>query len=254
MSTVRVAAIFPAAGQGIRMGSSKKQFLKLDGQPILIHTLRKFAACPQITDIFVATPKEDLAETRDLIASENLGRSVTVVEGGSRRQDSVENCLREVSPGTDLVAVHDAVRPFVSPALISAVIEEASRTGASILGVLTVDTVKQVERNRILSTIPRDRIVLAQTPQVFRYTILMQAFEKAREDGYLGTDEASLVEHLGVEITVVQGSDRNIKITSPSDLDLARFYLDQERHSLTEPNLRRDDAAPGGKDRPQPHP
>ena len=236
------------------MGSSKKQFLKLDGQPILIHTLRKFAACPEVTDLFVATPKEDLAETRDLIASENLGRNVTVVEGGSRRQDSVENCLREVSSGTDLVAVHDAVRPFVSPALISAVIEEASRTGASILGVLTVDTVKQVERNRILSTIPRDRIVLAQTPQVFRYTILKQAFEKAREDGYLGTDEASLVEHLGIEITVVQGSDRNIKITQPSDLDWARFYLDQERHSLTEPNLRRDDAAPGGKDRPQSHP
>ena len=236
------------------MGSSKKQFLKLDGKPILIHTLRKFAACPEVTDLFVATPKEDLAETRDLIASENLGRSVTVVEGGSRRQDSVENCLREVSPGTDLVAVHDAVRPFVSPALISAVIAEASRTGASILGVLTVDTVKQVERNRILSTIPRDRIVLAQTPQVFRYAILKEAFEKAREDGYLGTDEASLVEHLGIEITVVQGSDRNIKITQPSDLDLARFYLDQERHSLTEPLSRHDDAAPGGKDRPHPHP
>jgi 2-C-methyl-D-erythritol 4-phosphate cytidylyltransferase len=254
LSTARVAAIFPAAGQGIRMGSSKKQFLKLDGKPILIHTLRKFAACPEVTDLFVATPKEDLAETRELIAAENLGRSVTVVEGGSRRQDSVENCLRVVSPGTDLVAVHDAVRPFVSPALISAVIEEASRTGASILGVLTVDTVKQVERNRILSTIPRDRIVLAQTPQVFRYAILKEAFEKAREDGYLGTDEASLVEHLGIEITVVQGSDRNIKITQPSDLDLARFYLDQERHSLTEPLSRRDDAAPGGKDRPRPAP
>jgi 2-C-methyl-D-erythritol 4-phosphate cytidylyltransferase len=236
------------------MGSSKKQFLKLDGLPILIHTLRKFTACPEVTDLFVATPKEDLAETRDLIAGENLGRSVTVVEGGSRRQDSVENCLREVSPGTELVAVHDAVRPFVSPALISAVIEEASRTGASILGVLTVDTVKQVERNRILSTIPRDRIVLAQTPQVFRYSILKQAFEKAREDGFLGTDEASLVEHLGFDITVVQGSERNIKITQPSDLDLARFYLEQERYSLAEPVPRRSDVVPGGKDRPHPHP
>jgi 2-C-methyl-D-erythritol 4-phosphate cytidylyltransferase len=129
--------------------------------------------------------------------------------------------------------VHDAVRPFVTPVLISSVIQEAFRSGASILGILTVDTVKQVERNRILGTIPRERIILAQTPQVFRYGTLMQAFEKAREDGFQGTDEASLVEHLGVEVTVVTGSDRNIKITKPADLDLARFLLQQERNSAT---------------------
>lgn len=231
MSNAKVAAIIPAAGQGIRMGSHKKQFLKLEGTPIFIHTLRKFIACPEITGIFIATPRVDLAEMRKLIAAENLGKNVSVVEGGNRRQDSVENCLHLVEPDTELVAVHDAVRPFVTPELISAVIKEASQTGASILGILTVDTVKQVERNRVLGTIPRERIILAQTPQVFRYGILKRAFEKAREDDFHGTDEASLVEHLGVEITVVKGSERNIKITSPADMDLARYFLQLERQS-----------------------
>ena len=231
----KVVAIIPAAGQGVRMGSYKKQFLKLDGVPILIHTLRKFVACPEVTEIFLATPKGDIGEIRKM--GEDLGKRVTVVEGGNRRQDSVENCLHAVPSDTDLVAVHDAVRPFISPALISAVIGEATQTGAAILGILTVDTVKQVDRKRILGTIPRERIILAQTPQVFRYEILKRAFDKAHEDGFQGTDEASLVEHLGLEITVVRGSDRNIKITNPADLELARFFLEEERHSLGEPTL-----------------
>lgn len=232
---MKVAAIIPAAGQGVRMGFYKKQFLKLDDTPVLVHTLRKFAACPEISSIFVATPPEDVAEVQRLMDHEHVSKQVTVIAGGNRRQDSVENCLRAVSPDTDLIAVHDAVRPFVSAELISAVIHDASRTGAAILGVLTVDTVKQVERNRILGTIPRERIVLAQTPQVFRHDLLKQAFDKARQDEFHGTDEASLVEHLGLEVTVVRGSERNIKITNPADLDIARFLLEQERHSLTAP-------------------
>ena len=215
---------------GVRMGSSKKQFLKLDGVPILIHTLRKFAACPEVTEIFIAAPPGDITQMQKMLASENLGKKITVVEGGARRQDSVENCLRLVPPDTDLVAVHDAVRPFVSPQLISAVIQEAAQSGSSILGILTVDTVKQVARNRIQGTIPRERIILAQTPQVFRYEILKRAFEKAREDEFQGTDESSLVEHLGLDVTVVRGSDSNIKITKPADLELAGFFLEQERH------------------------
>lgn len=237
MSKKRVAAIIPAAGQGVRMGFHKKQLLRLDGVPILVHTLRKFTACPEITEIWIAAPPEDLAAIREIVSRENLGRNVHVVAGGARRQDSVENCLRALSPATDLVAVHDAVRPFVSPEQIAAVIAEASSSGAAILGILSVDTVKQVARTRILGTIPRERIVLAQTPQVFRFDILLRAFDKAREEGFLATDESSLVEHLGAEVTVVPGSDRNIKITKPADLELARFYLEQERHALAEPTL-----------------
>lgn len=237
MSKKKVAAIIPAAGQGVRMGFHKKQLLRLEGIPILIHTLRKFAACPEITELWIAAPQENLAEIQEIVSKENLGKSVHVVAGGARRQDSVENCLRALLPDTDLVAVHDAVRPFVSPELISSVVEEAAKTGAAILGILSVDTVKQVQRNRIRATLPRERIVLAQTPQVFRYEIITRAFDKAREEGFHGTDESSLVEHLGIEVTVVPGSDRNIKITKPSDLDLARFYLEQERHTHVEAAL-----------------
>ena len=132
----------------------------------------------------------------------------------------------------------------------SAVIQEAFQAGASILGVLSVDTVKQVERTRIVSTIPRERIVLAQTPQVFRYEVLKRAFEKAREDGFQATDEAGLVEHLGMEVTVVKGSDRNIKITQPADLELARFFLEEERHSLGAPPLRPNEPAGQLQDSP----
>ena len=250
MKRRKVAAILPAAGLGVRMGLSKKPLLKLDDTPILVHTLRKFAACQDITEIFIAAPPEDMAELQTILKREDLGKSVTVVPGGSHRQESVENCLRVVPPDTDLVAVHDAVRPFVSPAMISAVIEEAAKTGAAILGVLSVDTVKQVERTRILGTLPRERIVLAQTPQVFRYDILKQAFDKAHEEGFYGTDEASLVEHLGLEVTVVPGSERNIKITKPSDLELARFYLEQERHTLGEASSAPGVRVPRGPSRP----
>jgi 2-C-methyl-D-erythritol 4-phosphate cytidylyltransferase len=250
VSKKKVAVIIPAAGQGVRMGFHKKQLLRLDGVPILVHTLRKFAACPEITEIWIAAPAEDLAEIREIVNQEHFGKDVRVVAGGARRQDSVENCLRALSPGTDLVAVHDAVRPFVTPEQITAVIEAASKTGAAILGILSVDTVKQVARTRILGTIPRDRIVLAQTPQVFRFDILLQAFDKAREEGFSGTDESSLVEHLGVEVTVVTGSDRNLKITKPADLELAHFYLEQERHALAEPSLPSRARSSAGRSRP----
>ena len=235
MNKAHVAAIIPAAGLGVRMGFHKKQLLLLDGDPILVHTVRKFAACPAVTSIWIAAPPENIGEIRKLVAAEKLATPVHVIAGGARRQDSVENCLRALPPGADLVAVHDAVRPFVSPDQIAAAIAAAAETGAAILGILTVDTVKQVARTRIIGTIPRDRIVLAQTPQIFRFEILRQAFDKARDDGFSGTDEASLVEHLGVEVTVVPGSERNIKITTPADLELAQFYLEQERRALQEP-------------------
>jgi 2-C-methyl-D-erythritol 4-phosphate cytidylyltransferase len=223
----KVAAIVPAAGQGVRMGS-KKQFLKLGGVPIFIHTLRKLASCPHITEIFLAAPPDDIPAMEETIRAEPVGKLAAVLAGGDRRQDSVENCLRALPPDTALVAVHDAVRPFVTPEMITSVIMEADRTGAAILGVLSVDTVKQVQRTRITATIPRERIVLAQTPQVFRCSTLKHAFARAREDNFFGTDEASLVEHLGHDVTVVPGSSRNIKITTPADLELARFYLEQE--------------------------
>lgn len=229
----KVIAIIPAAGLGVRMGNTRKQFLRLAGMPILALTLRKFDACPAVDEIFVSARGEDEQAVREMIGSARIGKTVTVVRGGDTRQESVENALRALPAGTTIVAVHDAVRPFVTVAEISAVIAEAAHSGGSILGVLCVDTVKQVERTRITATIPRERIVLAQTPQAFRYDLLVRAFDRAREDQFTGTDEASLVERLGEDVTVVAGSLRNIKITAPNDLALAEFYLEQEHREQT---------------------
>jgi 2-C-methyl-D-erythritol 4-phosphate cytidylyltransferase len=131
------------------------------------------------------------------------------------------------------VAVHDAVRPFVGRDLIEKVIAEAAESGAAIVGIVPVDTVKQVHRNKVRATLPRERLILTQTPQVFRLDLLRQAFEKAREDVFIGTDESSLVERLEkVEVSVVLGNDRNIKITKPTDMELARLYLALESSPL----------------------
>jgi len=239
---MKVAVILPAAGLGTRMGkasaqktgTSRKQFMLLDGAPILLHTVRKFAASRRVDEIVVAVRGDDLDWVAKLLASEFRGRNVRVVEGGNSRQESVENALRALDADTGLVAVHDAVRPFIDLETIEKVIDEAADTGAAIVGVVPVDTVKQVSRAqtnraRIRATLPREKLVLAQTPQVFRYDLLVRAFAAAREDGFAGTDESSLVERLDqVEVSVVPGSDRNIKITKPSDMDLARLFLASE--------------------------
>lgn len=233
---MKVSVIIPAAGLGTRMGRgpaeslpSRKQFLVLDGSPILVRTIRKFASVPAITEIVIAVRPEDQEWVREVIAAEQFGTSVRVVEGGDSRQESVEHGLASLDPDTDLVAVHDAVRPFIDPATIERVIAEAAECGAAIVGIVPVDTVKKVHRNKIRQTIPREHLVLAQTPQVFRYGLLHQAFSQARADGFTGTDEASLVERLEqVEVSVVAGSDRNIKITKPGDLELAKLFLAQE--------------------------
>jgi 2-C-methyl-D-erythritol 4-phosphate cytidylyltransferase len=171
---------------------------------------------------------------RALIHAERATKPVRVVEGGESRQESVQNALASLDSDTELVAVHDAVRPFISTDLVEQVAQEAAHHGAAIVGIVPVDTVKQVHKNRIRSTLMREHLVLAQTPQVFRFDLLKRAFAKAQEDGFTGTDEASLVERLEeVEVHVVQGSDRNIKITKPSDIELAQLYLAHEAAEQT---------------------
>jgi 2-C-methyl-D-erythritol 4-phosphate cytidylyltransferase len=236
---MRIAVILPAAGLGTRMGkgsaeksgTSRKQFMLLEGSPILIHTVRKFAASDRVTEILVAVRAEDREWVEHMVSSEFDGK-VRVVEGGNSRQESVQNALASLAPDTDLVAVHDAVRPFIDLETIHSVFDEAAATGAAIVAVPAVDTVKQVTRGtehvRVRSTIPREKLVMAQTPQVFRYELISRAFTQARIDGFTGTDESSLVERLDVEVSVVAGSDRNIKITKPADMDLAHLYLHAE--------------------------
>ena len=234
---MRVAVILPAAGLGTRMGraaaektgTSRKQFMLLEGSPILVHTVRKFASITDVSGIVIAVRGEEMEWVAEMMAAEFAAGRVRVVEGGNSRQQSVSNALASLAADTDLVAVHDAVRPFIEIETIHKVFDEAAATGAAIVGVPVMDTVKQVShgtgRVKIRGTLQREKLVLAQTPQVFRYELLVRAFELAQKDGFTGTDESSLVERLDVEVGVVLGSDRNIKITKPGDMDLAHLFF-----------------------------
>src|SRR5580658_2389454 len=217
-------------------GTSRKQFMLLEGAPILVHTVRKFVASPLVSDIVVAVREEEIEWVEEMLRKEGRGLlgSLRVVPGGNTRQESVEKAFAALDADTDIVAVHDAVRPFVDLDTIRKVIEEAALNGAAIVGIVPVDTVKQVSGAqaggaKVRATISRERLVLAQTPQVFRYDVLRRAIAAARQDGFIGTDESSLVERLEeTEISVVLGSERNIKITRPGDMDLARLLFEQE--------------------------
>ena len=235
----RIAAILPAAGFGTRMGAeTPKQFLELDGTPLVLMSLRRIASCPLVTDIFIATRAEEVPRLEALVREERFSQPVRVVRGGDSRQESVGQALREVSNDTGIVLVHDAVRPFVTREQIERVIAEARRCHAAILGIPAMDTVKEVKRASlpedvalVTATISRERIVLAQTPQAFTTKLLKEAFARAEADGISASDEAGLVERLGHDVHVVLGSERNIKITRPADMELARFYLELERRA-----------------------
>lgn len=238
---MKVFVVIPAAGLGTRMAAAgkpaparSKQFLEIGGQPILFHTLRRFAAAPAVSEIILALREAEIPKLKAAIAAAGdaslQAKPLRFVVGGETRQDSVANGLAGLDCAEDdIVLVHDAVRPFVDERMIHDVIEAAARHGAAIVGLPAVDTVKLVDRTAggalVHSTIPREKIVLAQTPQGFRCGLLKQAFAKAAAEGFQGTDEASVIEHLDHEVAVVMGSARNIKITQPSDLALAEFYL-----------------------------
>jgi 2-C-methyl-D-erythritol 4-phosphate cytidylyltransferase len=230
---MQVFAILPAAGLGTRMaGPQPKQFLALDGVPILIHSLRAFAAVGRVTAIYVAVRKTEIERVQAQIAEYGFGPRVHVVEGGDKRQESVAHALAVLPAGPeDIVLVHDAVRPLIDAATIERTIDAVAEHGAAIVGLPAVDTIKQVERTAhgalITATIPREFIVLAQTPQGFRYGLLESAFAEAAADGFVGTDEASVAERAGHAVAVVPGSQVNLKITQPGDLELAEFYLHQ---------------------------
>jgi 2-C-methyl-D-erythritol 4-phosphate cytidylyltransferase len=239
---MQVFVILPAAGVGTRMAASQpKQFLELLGLPILVHSLRAFAAVPRVTAIYVAVRANEIARVEAQVGEYatryGFGGRIHVVEGGDNRQESVVRALAAVvgdqgqGGEDDIVLVHDAVRPLIDTATIERTIDAVIEHGAAIVGLPAVDTVKQVERTAhgalITSTIPREYVVLAQTPQGFRCGLLQRAFAEATTDGFVGTDEASVVERAGHPVAVVPGSQVNLKITQPGDLALAEFYLRQ---------------------------
>ncbi len=235
-------AIIPAAGSGTRIGGQiPKQFLEIGGAPILVHTLRRFDECSEIGAIVVALRDDAVEPFRQSLSAFGLRKPVRLVGGGAERSDSILAALevaREFQP--ELVAVHDAVRPFVTREQISLVLSKAREMGAAILALPATDTIKEVEDGLIRCTIDRQRIWRAQTPQAFRYDLLLRANREARADGLpsaMTTDDALLVERLGVPVAVIEGSPNNIKITSPEDLVIAERLFEQmnERSSPLAP-------------------
>jgi 2-C-methyl-D-erythritol 4-phosphate cytidylyltransferase len=237
-----VSVIVPAAGLGTRMqaapGAAPKQFLLLDGKPILIHTLLAFGRVPAVRGVWIAVQTGEQERMRSLLAEFAAelpaGLALHVVEGGETRQQSVARALAAIHCGPDeIVLVHDAVRPLVEPAAIARVVAAIEKHGAAILGLPATDTIKQVERlagdARITATIPRENVVQAQTPQGARAGLFRNAVEEAQTDGFVGTDEASLLERAGIPVAVVAGSATNLKITQPGDLPLAEWYLHQRK-------------------------
>lgn len=222
-------AIIVAGGKGRRMkNSTRKQYLELAGVPILCRTIQPFHDSPAIQKIFVVTPKGETDFCRDLIRRHTpaLCEKMELVEGGAERQDSVYAGMVAAGGNQKIILIHDAVRPFATVRQISDCIETAARSGACLLGLQPADTLKEADPSGIVvKTLNRDRIRLAQTPQAFRYSLLREAYEAAKREGFTGTDDASLVEKMGWPVTLLPGSQFNIKITTPDDFELAACLL-----------------------------
>jgi len=216
---MKIVAIIPSAGMGRRMGKRKKPFLPLAGMPVMAHALLPFETSPLIGAIILVVPDDDREICRrDLVNAYGFQKVINVVAGGAERQDSVKAALNTLSASWDIVVVHDGVRPFVTVDLIERVVKAAITNGAAIAAVPVKDTIKEVVEGRVTRTVPRERLWSVQTPQAFRAELLVEAHEKAAEDGFSGTDDAALVERMGCAVSVVEGSYENIKITTPEDL------------------------------------
>lgn len=217
--------IIPAAGQGKRMGAGKnKLFLQIDSVPIIIHTLRAFEKDEQCKHIILAINEEERSYFEELLQTYPIQKDILLIQGGSERQDSVYNALMYVRD-VEYVLVHDGARPFVTKKMIEDVLQMAKEKGASICAVPVKDTIKKVTHDTVVETVERSHLRAVQTPQGFHVPILLEAHESAKQAGFLGTDDASLVECLPKEVGVVGGSYHNIKVTTPEDLVIAESFL-----------------------------
>lgn len=226
----KVFAIIPAAGSGTRLGGRiKKQFLPLKGKPIIIHTLQRFEHCPDVDEIIVAVPESDIVEIEELLSKYRIHKVSKAIVGGEKRQDSVYNAIKRVMPGdSDIIVVHDAVRPFVESKKISQVIKACKEFEAAVVAVQPKDTIRRSAGGGFFDqTVDRTALWLVQTPQAFRARLLFRAFESAYADKFYSTDEAALVERLGVRARIVEGNYDNIKITTQEDIDLGALIFER---------------------------
>lgn len=219
--------VIVAAGQGRRMGSKeKKQFLMLGDKPVLYHSVQLFKSVPGVKEIVVVTSEEDIGRATDLLAE---FAPLTVTSGGPERQDSVLLGLRALRDA-QYALIHDAARPFATRALVERVMNKALETGAAIPAIPAQDTIKIVNaKGEVESTPPRQSLRAAQTPQAFRLSAILRAHEKAREHGFVGTDDSMLMEWQGVNVSVVEGEHTNLKLTTPADFKLGELILEQRR-------------------------
>jgi 2-C-methyl-D-erythritol 4-phosphate cytidylyltransferase len=222
-----VTAIVPAGGAGIRFGGTvKKQFISLNGLPILSHTLRALAASNALAAIIVVVPPGEESRGQEALGLAGIDLEAEVIPGGQTRQDSVYNGLQRAKAETDLVLIHDGVRPLVSREIVLTTIEAAKEGGAAVAAVPVVDTIKRVGPDGfVVETLPRGQLWSIQTPQVFQYELLMRAHRAGRAHGIIATDDAALVERIGGTVKVVRGSYENLKITSEEDVPLAGLIL-----------------------------
>ena len=230
MDPLKVAAIIPAAGSGIRMGlPTPKQFFDLAGAPILIHTLKVFEQAESVGGVIVAVPAESCTWMEEQVIQYHISKVLRVIAGGRERQDSVQAGLDALPDEVEFVLVHDGVRPFVSPEIIDSCLEAIGQTGAAMVAVPAKDTLKAVSEEGIIAqTVDRSGVWQAQTPQGARTSLLKEAFAAAKRDKITATDEAGLLERLNIPVKVIEGSERNIKITRPEDLILAKAILMEE--------------------------
>ena len=231
---MRTVAIIPAAGSGNRMNRDvSKQYLTLAGKPILVCTLEVFEVCPLVDALLVVVPSQDMESVRtDILAPWNLKKVAGIIPGGKERQDSVRAGIEALDRDTELVIIHDAVRPFITAGLIENCVRAAEEEGAATAGVPVKDTVKEVGPDgRILRTCDRSLLWLTQTPQVFRRDIIENAHRAAAREGFRGTDDTSLVERLGIAVRMIRGDYGNIKITTPEDLVIAEALLAASRQA-----------------------
>ncbi len=222
------SAVIVAAGSGLRMRSTvAKQFIEIGNIPIIARTLQVFALHRSISNICLVVPGQDIDFCRQVILPHvDSGKQIMIIAGGARRQDSVYLGIKAMDRHEPVVVIHDGVRPFVSPENIEACVDGAAETGACIAGIPASDTLKRVSEGSVIAqTVSRDNIWLAQTPQAFGWDLIKKAFEQASADGFAATDDASLVERMGVPVLIIEGSRRNIKITTPEDLEMAAGFL-----------------------------
>lgn len=218
---MKVKVIIPASGSGERFGGKiPKQFLKIDNKEIIAHTLEKFNRIKLIDEIIISAKLENFVKISSVIKKYKLTKVKKIVEGGNRRQDSVYNALLNLEcKDDDLILIHDAVRPFISPKKINEIIFEAENCEGVILGLPVSETVKRVDgKNNVSETVDRKNLWTIQTPQVFRYDVLKRSFDKANEENFTGTDESAIVENAGYAVKIIHGERCNVKVTVKDDL------------------------------------